>query len=93
MKEILDRYRIKQEHLLYVEVKPVSVFISNEITEGYVDNLRCDIITKKLDASFIHEGKEIVGYTFYDKYLHGRENQTFKKFALTLYYAENEVIE
>lgn len=93
MKEILDRYRIEQEHLLYVEVKPVSVFVNNEVTEGYVDNLRCDIITKKVDVPFIHEGKEIVGYTFYDKYLYGREKQTSKKFALTLYYAENEVIE
>lgn len=92
MKQILDKHNLTENLLLYTEVRPTSIFVDNEITEGYVDNGRCDIVTKKLNESFIHEGKEIVGYTLFDKYGYGYENNTYKRFVITLYYAVNEVI-
>jgi len=90
MEHILDHYKITMDYVLWIEVKPVSVFRDNEVEDGYVDNGRADIVTKKLDTPFQYEGKNIVGYTFYDKYLYGRENKTTKKFAFTLYHSENE---
>jgi hypothetical protein len=86
LEDILERYGITKINLLELNLKSVNVFDDGEVVNDYIDNGRTDIITRKLLEPFVHENKEIVGYTMYDKYVFGREQQTMTKFALTLYY-------
>ena len=36
----------------------------------------------------VGEDKLIIGYSYIDKYKYGRENNTWKKIAITFYYKE-----
>ena len=71
-----------------IEIKSeYDTFQSGECSKySYVDNGRADIVTERFETPFEYDdGQTIVGYTVIDKYTYGREQQTSKKYSVTLY--------
>jgi hypothetical protein len=57
-----------------------------DLENYYVDTGRSDVMTRVFKVPTMHEDKTLVGYTMIDKYRYGREQNTSKKYELTLLY-------
>ena len=79
---------LTEDGLVYpIEIKSEYDTFQSKIcpVHSYVDNGRSDIVTERFKTPFEYEENTIVGYTIIDKYRYGRENGTWKKYAVTLY--------